>query len=234
MPVLEARGLARTIGGNEILRDVSFELPAGAFVALAGRSGSGKSTLFKLLAGLDRPTRGEVLIEGKPLSSRTESELSTLRLRAIGLVFQSFNLLPELTVAQNVRLPLDIAGVRRRDAEARVAALLDLVHMSSHSDRRPHALSGGESQRVAIARALANGPRIILADEPTGSLDAENAANVISVFEEVNEKVGVTILVVSHDSLVLERVPSRLALREGRVDWERPLVIQGPAHGPRS
>jgi ABC-type lipoprotein export system ATPase subunit len=189
-------------------------------VALTGRSGSGKSTLYKLMAGLDRPTRGEVLLEGKLLSDFDDAAISRVRLERLGLVFQSHNLLPELSVVQNVRLPLDLRGTPRAAGDKRAIELLDRLDVGAHATKRPHELSGGQAQRVAIARALANRPAIILADEPTGNLDQDSARNVIAAFEEVNREMGATVLIVSHDPLVIERVPHRVAMDEGRAVWE--------------
>lgn len=216
-PIIEVVALSKSYGARTVLRDVDLVVDAGSMVAVTGRSGSGKSTLFKLLAGLDRPTSGRVLVDGTDVASLDDAQASELRLRKIGLVFQSFNLLPDLTVAENVRLPMDIAGTRRAEADERTQGLLELLGIREHAAKRPNALSGGESQRVAIARSLANRPRVILADEPTGALDRGNAENVLAAFDEVNRALGTTVLIVSHDQLVIDHVPQRLELDEGTV-----------------
>ena len=220
---LQVRGVSRSFGEQEVLRDVSFEIPRGAMVTLAGRSGSGKSTLFKLVAGLDRPTRGEILVEGTDIASLNDAAMSDIRLRRLGIVFQSFNLLPDSTVLENVRLPLDIAGAPRRDADERARGLLEMLHIGDKADRLPNVLSGGETQRAAIARALANNPALLLADEPTGSLDVFHATTVMDAFREVNAKLGTTVLLVTHDPALLDSDLPKLELVDKRVRWVRPL-----------
>lgn len=224
--MVEVRGLARSYGHVPVLRDIDFDLASGSMTTLTGRSGSGKSTLFKLLAALDRPDRGTIRIDGTDIAALDDEAASQMRLRTIGLVFQSSNLLPDLTVRENVRLPLDIAGVPRATAESRAADLLRLVDLKAHAEKRPNLLSGGEAQRAAIARGLANEPRILLADEPTGSLDRANADNVLDLFESVNA-LGTTVLIISHDPIVTERIPLRIHLEDGRITHARPPIGRG-------
>lgn len=216
-PVVELQSVTKSYGGRDVLRDVSLTVASGSLVALTGRSGGGKSTLLRLVAGLDRPTRGRVLVEGVDVAALDDLAASRMRLRRIGIVFQSLNLLPDLTVAQNVRLPLDLAGAPRSRGDARAADLLRLVGMDGFARRRPASLSGGEAQRVAIARALANEPAIVLADEPTSSLDSAGARAVIDLLEEIHERRGATILLVTHDPVVTARFPRSLALDDGRL-----------------
>ncbi len=229
--VVEARSVTRRFGDAVILRDVTFRVPRGGLVAVTGRSGGGKSTLLKLLAGLDRPTSGEVLIEGRDISSLDDDAMSDVRLRRIGLVLQAANLLPDLTVIENVRLPLALAGRPRGEGLERATELLRLVGMESHAAKRPSVLSGGEMQRTAIARALANDPAVILADEPTGSLDADNARIVLDLIEDLHRRLGTTVVVATHDPLVVERVHARLSLDGGAVRWASPPPepVPGPA-----
>lgn len=215
--VLTVSNVRKAYGSVEVLRGVSFSLRRGSMTTLTGRSGSGKSTLFKLIAGLDHPTSGQILIEGVDNASMDDEAASDLRLRRLGLVFQSLNLLPDLSAAQNVRLPLDLAGVPRREADARVAELLTLVGLEHAASARPARLSGGEAQRAAIARALANRPALVLADEPTSALDRDNAENVLRLFDDLNRSLGATILIISHDPLAVSRARARLHIDDGVV-----------------
>lgn len=216
-PVLRVEGVTKRYGEVIVLDDVSFDLPRGRVTLLTGRSGSGKSTLFKLLAGLDVPTSGSIIVDGVDITTLDDHALSQIRLRRMGLVFQSFNLLPELSALENVRLPMDLAGVKRAEATARAGELLALVSVDHRAHARPNALSGGEQQRVALARALTNRPEIILADEPTGNLDRKNACNVLDVFREVNRALGTAILIVTHDDLAIQSFPDRFQLVEGSI-----------------
>lgn len=215
--VVELRGVAKAYGPRVVLREVDLLVPEGRMLALTGRSGSGKSTLLKLIAGLDRPTRGTVLVDGRDVGAMDDDAASRMRLHDIGLVFQDNNLLPDLSVRANVGLPLQLAGVPRSEAGRRVLDLLDLVGLRERADARPHTLSGGEAQRAAIARALANRPKLLLADEPTSSLDAASGANVLDAFAQVNREMGTTVVIVSHDELVTQRVRDRVEVAEGRL-----------------
>ena len=215
--LLAVRDVSKSYGGTPVLRDVSFGLAPGEVVAVAGRSGSGKSTLVKLLAGLDRPDAGAILVEGRDIGALDDEAASAMRLRRIGLVFQAYNLLPDLTVAENVRLPRQLAGATRAQADARAHEVLESLDVAQHASKRPSSLSGGEQQRVAIARALVNEPAFLLADEPTGSLDGANAHAVMDAFEDVNRRLGTTVLIVSHDDVVLRRAPRVLRLESGRL-----------------
>lgn len=210
--------LTKNFGDKSVLRDVTFSIDEGAILTITGRSGSGKSTLFKLLAGLDHPTSGNIVIDGTDISSMNDRALSDMRLRHIGLVFQTFNLLPDLTIVENVRLPMDIAGAPRKEAASRAAELLELLGVEHLADKLPNVASGGELQRAAIARALANRPALLLADEPTGSLDGANARQVLAAFEDVNHALGTTILIVTHDVMVTDRFPAGFEMRDGRLE----------------
>ncbi|MGQ0535570.1 MAG: ABC transporter ATP-binding protein [Methanobacteriota archaeon] len=216
MPLLEARDVGMTYdGAHWVLRDLSLAIEKGDLVLVKGRSGSGKSTLFHLLAGLDRPTTGSILLDGADLATLPERDVTRMRLHRMGLVFQSFNLLPDLSGFHNVLLPMRIA--RRTGREARARELLALLRIEHLAEKLPSEMSGGEQQRVAIARALANEPAILLADEPTGNLDEENARNVLSAFARVNADLGTAVLVISHDPLASEFVPRRVDLKDGRL-----------------
>jgi putative ABC transport system ATP-binding protein len=181
------------------VNDLSFALARGEFASLMGPSGSGKTTVLHLIASLTAPTGGSIVVDGDDLSTRSASDAAAMRRRRIGYILQSFNLMPFLTAAENVGMPLVLDGVRQSEVDARVAAALAMVTMSHRKAHLPNQLSGGEQQRVAVARALAIEPAIILADEPTGNLDRAAAVNVMNLLRDVNERTGVTILLVTHD-----------------------------------
>ena len=216
--MIEARGLTRTFrsGGRplEVLKGVELEISAGQFVAVAGPSGSGKTTLLGLLAGLDRPTAGRVIIDGQDLEALTEDERARFRVNRIGFVFQTFHLLPTLTALENVLVPLELAG---SDATARASALLDRVGLGDRAHHYPVQLSGGERQRVSLARAFANRPRILFADEPTGNLDRETGARVAALLAQLNRDAGTTLVLVTHDGELAARADRILRLEGGRV-----------------
>jgi putative ABC transport system ATP-binding protein len=197
------------------LRDVSFEVNRGEFVAIIGRSGSGKTTLLNLLAGLDKPTSGRIFVDGREVSAMNEAELTELRRHCIGFVFQSFGLLPLLSAYENVEIALRIAGAGIRERGQRAKEVLDMVGLTRRADHRPYELSGGEQQRVAIARALANRPAIILADEPTGELDSTTANTIFQLLLDVVAHENVTIITTTHDRLVMEKAGRVLELADG-------------------
>ena len=218
-PLVRVENLSRTFeaGGQTInaLRDVSFEVNRGDFVAVIGRSGSGKTTLLNIVAGLDRPSCGSVFIEDADVSAMSDSQLTELRRHKIGFVFQSFGLLPLLSAYENVEVALRIAGAGIRERSRRSHELLELVGLTRRANHRPYELSGGEQQRVAIARALANRPALILADEPTGELDSTTAATIFQLLLDVIEREGVTIITTTHDRLVMEQAQRVLELADG-------------------
>jgi putative ABC transport system ATP-binding protein len=199
------------------LREVSFRIGRGETVAIVGPSGSGKSTLLNLIGGLDRPSRGEILLEGRSLAELDDDELTRLRREKIGFVFQFFHLLPTLTCVENVALPLHLAGWDRRQAQQRARELLGLVGLSGRLDHLPDELSGGERQRVAIARALAAHPPILLADEPTGNLDSRTGGEILALLHELHERLGTTLLIVTHDAQVAASCARTLTLRDGEI-----------------
>jgi putative ABC transport system ATP-binding protein len=206
----------------QALQRTNFTVEAGEFVSIVGPSGSGKSTLMNLIGCLDRPTEGEYLLEGRPVSSLEPDELADIRNKAIGFVFQNFNLLHYATAAENVELPLIFAGESTHRRKERVASLLEEVGLSDRADHRPSELSGGQMQRVAIARSLANEPSILLADEPTGNLDTQSGNEIIQIFENLHDK-GHTILMVTHNPEISERTDRTVSLRDGRIieDYRR-------------
>ena len=218
MSILRCEALAKTYvsGGREItvLRDITFELEPGGFLAVTGPSGSGKSTLLGLLAGLDRPARGRVLLDGHDLSTLSEDQRAEVRAEKVGFVFQSFHLIPTLTAQENIQVPMELRG---EDGRARAGELLERVGLGDRGHHYPAQLSGGEQQRVAVARAFVHGPRILFADEPTGNLDAANGANVVSLLGELNRELGTTLVLVTHDPDLANRAHRVLRLRDGAV-----------------
>jgi ABC-type lipoprotein export system ATPase subunit len=204
------------------LQGLDLHVEAGELIAIVGASGSGKSTLQNILGGIDTPTAGKAEVAGFDLTSLTPKERTIYRRRIVGFVWQqtSRNLLPYLTVRENVELPLILDGMGRHDRHVYSDELLDAIGMRDHAKRRPEQLSGGEQQRIAVAIALANRPKVLLADEPTGELDSETAAEVFATFRAVNRALGVTIVVLTHDPLVSEQVDRTIAIRDGRMSTE--------------
>jgi len=218
MSILRCEALAKTYvsGGREItvLRDITFELEAGGFLAVTGPSGSGKSTLLGLLAGLDRPARGRVVLDDHDLSTLSEDQRALVRAEKVGFIFQSFHLIPTLTARENIQVPLELRG---QDGRPRAEELLARVGLGDRGHHYPAQLSGGEQQRVAVARAFVHGPRILFADEPTGNLDAANGANVVGLLGELNRELGTTLVLVTHDPELAGRARRVLRLRDGAV-----------------
>jgi len=217
---IACRGLVRRLpsGGRllEILGGIDLEVAPGEFVAVLGPSGSGKSTLLALLAGLDRPSSGEVLLEGRRIDALSEDELALLRRHAIGFVFQSFQLLGNFTARENVLLPLELLDLP--DAGERADALLAAVGLTGRGHHYPGQLSGGEQQRVALARAFGPRPRLLLADEPTGNLDGATGASVLALLDELRVRHGTTVVLVTHDPAIAARADRRIHLRDGRIE----------------
>ena len=219
--VVETTGLARDYpSGDGVIHAVSgidLTVAAGQLLAVRGRSGSGKTTLLNLLGGLDRPTAGRVVVDGIEISSLTEDRLVEIRRRTIAFVFQSFGLVPILTAAENVEVPLRLVRAEPAARDRRVEELLDLVGLHERARHRPHELSGGEQQRVAIARALANRPRLLLADEPTGQLDSETGHRIMLVLRSVVRAEGITAIVATHDPMMLDVADRVVELRDGHL-----------------
>lgn len=198
-----------------ILHSLDLTIPAGQFVSVVGPSGSGKSTLLGLIAGLDAPTSGKILLSGQDITKMSEDALAELRSEKVGFIFQSFHLIPSLTALENILVPMEIAG--RRDAVERARQLLKDVDLEARAHHYPSQLSGGEKQRVAIARAFSNEPAIMLADEPTGNLDSTNGRHVFELMVEINRRHGTTLVLVTHDHELAGEAARRIALRDGRV-----------------
>src|SRR2546427_1258368 len=207
--------------GESVIRavnDVSLTVPTGEFLALLGSSGSGKSTLLNLIAGLDRPSSGSVIAHGQDLSKMSSLELARYRRQAVGMVFQSFNLLPRMTLEENVELPLRLAEVDRSERATRVGEALERVGLGARRRHRPSELSGGEQQRGALARALVNRPAILFADEPTGNLDSATGEQILLLLREIQDTLGMTIIMVTHERPLAERFANRIAvLSDGRL-----------------
>jgi len=220
-PLIDLRQVVKTYespsGPFTALHDINLRVQAGEFVAVVGKSGSGKTTLLNVLSGIDRPTSGEIWVAGTPVHSLSESQLAEWRGRMIGLVFQFFQLLPTLTVAENVMLPMDFVKIiPASERRSRALELLDRVGIRDQADKLPASLSGGEQQRAAIARTLANDPPILLADEPTGNLDEHTGAQVLKLFDELNGD-GRTIIVVTHERDISHYADRQVTLVDGRV-----------------
>ena len=217
--MLEARSLTKEYPSGDqrltVLRDVSFVIPDGARVAIVGPSGSGKTTLLGLLAGLDTPTSGNVLLDGEDLSALGEDERARIRGQKVGFVFQSFQLIPSLSAQENVQVPLELRG--ERDAGSRARELLARVGLAGRGHHLPMQLSGGEQQRVAIARAFVNRPKLLFADEPTGNLDAATGQRIVELLDTLNRDAGTTIVLVTHDTALAERTQRIIRLRDGIV-----------------
>jgi putative ABC transport system ATP-binding protein len=199
------------------LDDITVEIPRGQLVSVVGPSGSGKSTLLNLVGALDRPTVGEIQIDGESLARLSDDELTRVRREKVGFIFQFFNLLPSLTCLENVGLPLHLRGWPRKKVVERARELLELVQLSDRLAHRPDELSGGQRQRVAIARALSVYPPILLADEPTGNLDTRTGQDILRLIRELNARLGSTVVIVTHDSNVAQSCERTVALRDGRI-----------------
>ncbi|MEU5668789.1 ABC transporter ATP-binding protein [Micromonospora sp. NPDC047762] len=219
--VVRVSGVSRTFGRGEhavhAVRDVSFSANRGELVAIRGRSGAGKTTLLNLIGGLDRPDSGQVVVAGHEVTSAGEAELLRLRRGTVGFVFQTFGLVPILSAAENVGVPLRLAQVPAAEREERVAVLLELVGLGGHAAQRPYELSGGQQQRVAVARALANEPDLLIADEPTGQLDSETGRSIMDLLRAVVHARGMTALVATHDPALIDLADRVLVLRDGRL-----------------
>ena len=222
MPVIETLDLVKEyrLGKQTVraLNHLTISIKAGEFVALMGRSGSGKSTLLHLLGALDRPTSGTVLLDGIDLTAAAEAELPRIRRSKVGFVFQHFNLIQTLTAIENVMLPLKYARVPKAEARTRARELLEAVDMAERLDHRPSELSGGEQQRVAIARALVNKPGVLLADEPTGEVDSQTSATIMALVQDLNRRLGHTVIIVTHDPVVAGYARRIIHLKDGAIE----------------
>jgi lipoprotein-releasing system ATP-binding protein len=221
LPALQARGLVKTYGGNgdetRVLRGVDLNVQRGELTAVVGPSGAGKTTLLYLLAGLARPTEGEVWLDGQPLFSLPDDQLSGLRNRKLGFVFQYHHLLPDLDACDNVGLPLRVAGASRREARQQARAMLQGMGLSHRLDHKPGELSGGEQQRVAVARALVLDPAVVLADEPTGNLDKANSEAVFALLQQAARKGGQAVVMVTHNPELAAKAGRTVRMEDGAI-----------------
>jgi putative ABC transport system ATP-binding protein len=219
--LIEARDLTRVYGTGDravhALGGVSFEAARGELVAVRGRSGAGKTTLLNVVGGLDRPTGGTIEVDGRDVGSAGENELNALRRETIGFVFQSFGLIPILSAAENISVPMRLAGRDPSAREERVSLLLELVGLGAQAHQRPYEMSGGQQQRVAVARALANDPPLLIADEPTGQLDSETGREIMDLIRALVDARGMTALVATHDPTLMDRADRVLTLRDGHL-----------------
>lgn len=240
MPLVELRNVSKIyrLGEEEIraLDDVSLDIDEGEFISIIGPSGSGKSTLMHILGCLDSPTKGTIQLDGVMIHDASARQLATMRNRKIGFVFQFFNLLPKLSVVQNVELPMIYSGVSGRERRERAMASLEAVGMANRAKHRPSQLSGGQQQRAAIARALVNSPKIVFADEPTGNLDSHTGEAILSLFRKLSTE-GRTIVLVTHDPEIAAVTPRRIEIRDGKIaekvdltlaGLDRPDAVRGP------
>src|SRR5215469_316773 len=218
--VIDVRTITKSLPlGREridILKGISFQIMSGEFISIIGPSGSGKSTLLGIIAGLDNPTSGQILIDDIDITRMSEGQLASVRNKKIGMVFQAFNLIPTLTAQENVEVPLHV-GKHKGSPSARAKELLDLVGLSHRLSHRPNQLSGGEQQRVAIARALATDPDLVIADEPTGNLDAQNGENVLKLISELRSQTGKTFIIATHDPVVASHADRAIRIVDGQI-----------------
>jgi putative ABC transport system ATP-binding protein len=224
--LVQVAGVSRDFGtGHQLVhavRNVSFTVGRGELVAVRGRSGAGKTTLLNMVGGLDRPTSGRIVVAGVDVTTAGEGELLALRQRTVGFVFQSFGLIPILSAAENVGVPLRLAKVPAAERDQKVAVLLEMVGLGGHAKQRPYELSGGQQQRVAVARALANDPQLLIADEPTGQLDSETGRSIMDLLAALVRTHGMTALVATHDPSLIEVADRVLSLRDGEIVSEGP------------
>jgi ABC-type lipoprotein export system ATPase subunit len=218
-PLIEATNISKSylVGSQtvNVIQSVTVQIDPGEFVAIVGRSGSGKTTLLNLLAGLDQPNSGKVLVRGVDIAGMSDNQLTDIRRSVIGFIFQSFGLLPLLSAFENVELPLRISGINMADRQIKTRNALEMVGLWSRANHRPYELSGGEQQRVSIARAVVNEPPLILADEPTGELDSNNARDIFGLFKEMVSGQGISIMCATHDSTLLSMADDVKELKNG-------------------
>lgn len=215
--ILEAKNIRKKYGSLEVLKDVSLQVNKGEIVSLVGPSGAGKSTLLHIIGTLDRPDAGEVHIENKEVFKQTDKALAAFRNKSIGFIFQFHHLLPEFTAVENICIPAYIHGAKKADAEKRAMELLQLLNLSHRAGHKPTELSGGEQQRVAVARALMNNPALVMADEPSGNLDTNNARDLHNLFFELRDKLNQTFIIVTHNEELANMADRKVNMKDGKV-----------------
>lgn len=232
-PIVQLKNIIKRfpVGDEEItvLKGISLDIGSGEFVSIVGPSGNGKSTLLNMITGIDRPSNGEVLVTGQPVHSMSENQLAKWRGQHVGIIFQFFQMLPSLTLAQNVSLPMEFAGkYGRSERRDRALQLLEMVGLADQANKLPSMVSGGQQQRAAIARALANDPPLLVADEPTGNLDAQTAAQVFDLFMNLVQEQGKTLLMVTHDQELATRIPRQIEIVNGRISADNRIAAPTP------
>ncbi|MFN3134221.1 MAG: ABC transporter ATP-binding protein [Candidatus Kryptonium sp.] len=225
MTIIKTENLTKIYSDGKVevvaLRNVNLEILQGEFVVVAGPSGSGKTTLLNQIGGLDKPTEGKVYLEGKDITQMKKNELAELRLKRIGFIFQAYNLIPVLTVFENVELPLVLLGIPEKQRKEQVMNALHLLGIGKLANKKPNEISGGEQQRVAIARAIITKPSIVLADEPTAHLDSKTGGMLIDIMIQMNREMGMTFLICSHDPRVIERAGRMIKLKDGMIEDDK-------------
>lgn len=216
--MIEIKGITKSFGKLEVLKGIDLSIEKGEVVSIVGPSGAGKSTLLQIIGTLDKPDNGEIIIDGTDINSLSKKKLAEFRNRNIGFVFQFHQLLPEFTALENIMIPAFISGASRSEAKKRATELLDFMGLSERAGHKPNELSGGEKQRVAVARALVNNPAVILADEPSGSLDSKNKAELHQLFFDLRDRFGQTFVIVTHDESLANTTDRTIKMRDGRLE----------------
>lgn len=216
--MIEIKGITKSFGKLEVLKGIDLSIEKGEVVSIVGPSGAGKSTLLQIIGTLDKPDNGEIIIDGTDINSLSKKKLAEFRNRNIGFVFQFHQLLPEFTALENIMIPAFILGASRSEAKKRATELLDFMGLSERAGHKPNELSGGEKQRVAVARALVNNPAVILADEPSGSLDSKNKAELHQLFFDLRDRFGQTFVIVTHDESLANTTDRTIKMRDGRLE----------------
>jgi len=228
--IIKTENLGKTYHDTTVpvvaLKDVNIEIKTGEFVVIAGPSGSGKTTLLNLIGALDRPTTGRIIFDGQLLNNKSKGELSELRLRKIGFIFQAYNLIPVLTALENVEFSMVLMGAKETERRRKALKIMEELGIAELENKRPHQMSGGEQQRVAVARAIVTEPSVVLADEPTANLDSENGSSLMDLMKKLNTEKGITFVFASHDPLVISRAGRLLTVRDGQITKDELMEIR--------
>jgi len=228
--IIKTENLGKTYHDTGIpvaaLKDINIEIKTGEFVVIAGPSGSGKTTLLNLIGALDRPTTGRIIFDGQLLNNKSNGELSELRLRKIGFIFQAYNLIPVLTALENIEFPMVLMGEKETERQSKAIKIMEELGIEELKDKRPQQMSGGEQQRIAVARAIVTEPSIVLADEPTANLDSGNGSSLMDLMKKLNIEKGITFVFASHDPLVISRAGRLLTVRDGQITKDELMEIR--------